>query len=211
MQLSMKQSMQQSVRQQTDEAMALHKAAFKSGDIIFTSIPNRLYQHVEAATDSPASHVGILFEDAARGWLVAESRVPCCTYSTLESFIGRSKNGWFCVRRPRRELDDMALSRLRAACNQRMGCWYHLGFRYESKRQFCSKFVYEVYQQVLDIEIGELETFEHLLSRNPNASRRFWYLWFLGRIPWQRLTITPASQYLDQSLETVFEEKKSPL
>jgi hypothetical protein len=175
----------------------------KSGDILFISTPNYLYRKVAQATGSPASHVGIAFHDPRRGWLVAESAVPRSRYSPLPRFLRRSDRGWFAVRRLPRELTQAEVAALRAACDRRMGLWYHTGFKYESRRMFCSKFVHEVYREALGLEIGTVETFGELLRRNPEEDLGFWKLWFFGRIPWGRKTITPASQLRSQVLRTI--------
>ncbi|MCX7096831.1 MAG: YiiX/YebB-like N1pC/P60 family cysteine hydrolase [Methylococcales bacterium] len=177
----------------------------KPGDILITRIPNFLYRRVADATGSLASHVGIAFYDPDQGWLVAESAVPRVRYSTLASFIARSEHGWLVVRRLHGGLSLGQVQALRAACDARMGKLYHLGFHYLSARQFCSKFVHEVYLSAIGVEVGKLETFQSLLSSQPDTPLWFWRLWFLGRIPWTRLTITPASQLRCGQLETIWE------
>lgn len=176
----------------------------KSGDIVFVATPSPLYRRVARATGSKASHVGIVFEDEQAGWVVAESAVPRSRYRPLEQFLGRSDDDWFVVRRLKQELTPDQVAVLRAACDQRMGRWYHLGFKYESARTFCSKFVHEVYREALGIDIGEVETFSELLRRNPGEPLGFWKLWFFGFIPWQRKTVTPASQLQSPRLNTIW-------
>jgi len=175
------------------------------GDLIFTSIPYYLYRKVAAATGSKASHVGIVFPDAEGAWQVAESAVPCVQYSKLDRFLARSENGWFCVRRLKSGLTPAQVDALRQACDARLGKLYHLGFKYESSRQFCSKFVYDAYREATGIEVGTLESFSALLHRQPDTSLTFWRLWFFGLIPWSRLTITPASQMQSPVLGTIIE------
>ena len=177
--------------------------AVHSGDIIFISIPRNPFKKVAEATRCQANHVGIVFHDPARGWLVAESAVPLSRYTTLEKFIARSDKGWHAIRRLKTGLTKSQVQQLRAECNARMGIIYHTGFRYESRRMFCSKFVYDVFQSALGIRIGELETFSHLLERNPEAGLLFWRVWFFGKIPWTRLTVTPASQFESGLLKTI--------
>ncbi|TAL51742.1 MAG: hypothetical protein EPN89_02895 [Methylovulum sp.] len=176
----------------------------KPGDILFTSIPNFLYRRVAQATGSLASHVGIAFHDLDAGWLVAESAVPMVKYTPLADFVSRSDKGWLVVRRLRGGLSPDQVNALRKACDARMGKLYHLGFRYLSSRQFCSKLVYDAYLVAAGVEIGTLESFQALLKRQPETSLGFWRLWFLGRIPWTRLTITPASQLTSDKLETIW-------
>jgi hypothetical protein len=183
----------------------------KSGDILFVSTPAYLYRKVAQATCSPASHVGIAFEDPRRGWVVAESAVPLSRYSPLRRFMRRTDRGWYAVRRLGRELTADEVAALRAACDRRMRLWYHTGFDYDSPRMFCSKFVHEVFREALGVEIGTVETFGELLQRNPQQNLEFWKLWFFGRIPWARRTVTPASQMLSPTLHTVIEGERTPL
>lgn len=177
----------------------------KPGDILFTSIPNFLYRRVAQVSGSPTSHVGIAFYDPDFGWLVAESAVPTVRYTPIANFISRSDKGWLVVRRISGGLSSDQLESLRKECDARMGKLYHLGFHFSSSRQFCSKFVYETYLAALGIEIGALESFQTLLNSQPNTPLLFWRLWFLGKIPWTRLTITPASQLRSDKLETIWE------
>ncbi|MDD5351036.1 MAG: YebB family permuted papain-like enzyme [Chthoniobacteraceae bacterium] len=179
----------------------------RPGDIIFISVPNYLFRKVSTATLCPANHVGIVFHDPKRGWLVAESAVPVSRYTPLEKFIARSHGGWCEIRRLKAGITEAQVEALRAECDARMGVVYHTGFRYESRRQFCSKFVYDVYQSALGIQVGELETFSHLLDRNPEAGLGFWRVWFFGQIPWSRLTVTPASQFESGLLKTVWRNR----
>lgn len=183
------------------------------GDIVFVATPSFLYRKVARSTGTRASHVGIAFRDAQGGWRVAESAVPRTRYSTLERFLSRSDDKWFVIRRLDRPLAAAEVEKLRAACDKRMGTWYHLGFNYDSQRMFCSKFVHEVYREALGVEIGEVETFSALLHRNPGERLGFWKAWFFGFIPWMRRTVTPASQLNSPLLKTVLQSsagKASP-
>lgn len=180
------------------------------GDLIFTSIPNPIYRRIAAATGSKASHVGIAFLDPKAGWVVAESAVPFVKYSTLDNFLSRTDNGWFTVRRVKGGLTSQQVEALRKACDAKMGKLYHLGFKYESPRQFCSKFVYDAYRTATGIEVGRLESFSELLQKQPKTSLWFWRLWFFGAIPWSRITVTPASQMESTALDTVLESPPPP-
>lgn len=192
--------------------MTQHPAenCLKQGDILFTSIPNFLYRRVAQTTGSLTSHVGIAFYDQHIGWLVAESAVPTVRYVTLANFVSRSDNDWLVVRRMGDGLSSNQIESLRKECDSRMGKLYHLGFHFLSSRQFCSKFVYETYLNALGVEIGTLESFEALLTSQPETPLWFWRLWFMGRIPWSRITVTPASQLRSERLETVWESPNPP-
>ncbi|MCM8529062.1 MAG: YebB family permuted papain-like enzyme [Lentisphaeraceae bacterium] len=177
----------------------------KPGDIVFISIPNFLFRRVATTTCSWTSHVGVIHSKVDGQWIVAEGAVPLSKKCTLEKFIQRSENSAISIRRLKEDLSSDEVLRIQKAADQRMNKLYHLGFNYNSKRQYCSKFVYEVFNEALGIEVGELETFKELLNKNPQLSKTFWKIWFFGFIPWKRKTVTPASQYESLKLTTVFE------
>lgn len=82
--------------------------------------------------------------------------------------------------------------------------FYHTGFDYHSSRQFCSKFVFDIYKSALSINNGKIETFQELLGKNPQAKLNFWKLWFIGHIPWERATVTPANLWSHPLLELIY-------
>ncbi len=175
------------------------------GDIVFIRVGNFLYRRVAEATLSWTSHVGMVHHRKDGEWMIAESAVPRSRYCSLPRFIRRSQAGMVSIKRLRASPDATAQRQLADAAARRMGLWYHLGFKLDSRLQFCSKFVYEVYRDALGIDVGTVETFRQLLSKNPNNSMAFWRCWFLGRIPWDRRTVTPAAVYESPLLVTVYE------
>lgn len=178
----------------------------KTGDIVFISIPNFLFRRVAKTTCSWTSHVGVVHSQVNGQWIIAEGAVPLSKKCTLEEFLERSENYAVSVRRLKEDLSCDEILKIQQAADIRMNKLYHLGFNFNSKRQYCSKFVYEVFKEALDTEVGQLETFKELLNKNPNLSKTFWKLWFFGFIPWKRKTVTPASQYESPILKTVYEK-----
>lgn len=183
----------------------LDAAELQIGDVVFIRVANFLYRRVAAATGSWTSHVGMIHRREGADWLVAESAVFWSRYCPLGRFLRRSEGGRCAVMRLKTPLDEPAQKRLQVEAGRRMGQRYHFGFDLDSRHQFCSKFVYEVYRDALGVSIGTIESFRDLLQRNPTSPLTFWKLWFLGRIPWERRTITPGSQYQCDLLEPVYE------
>ncbi|MDO6592261.1 YiiX/YebB-like N1pC/P60 family cysteine hydrolase [Neptuniibacter sp. 1_MG-2023] len=175
----------------------------KEGDIIFISIDSFLYRQVAKGTGSWTSHVGFIVQENNQ-WYVLESAVPKVTRCPLRKFLSRTTNNEVSVMRVKEGLNQEQIDKLKYAAEEKMGIYYHLGFKYDSKRQFCSKFVHHIFKEALGIEIGKVQTLEALLQENPQASVNFWRCWYLGFVPWQRKTITPASQLNDPQLKTVF-------
>lgn len=176
------------------------------GDIIFIAIDNFLYRRVSAFTNSWTSHVGFVYEKSEDGIIVAESTVPWSKKTKLEDFLRRSKSGKFSIKRLKKPLHTEECIKLKVATDKRLNKLYHTGFKYYSKRTFCSKFIYDIYREALNVSIGELESFNDLLAKNPDTKKSFWRTWYFGVIPYERVTVTPASQYESPLLDTVIEE-----
>ncbi|MCO4157026.1 YebB family permuted papain-like enzyme [Citrobacter amalonaticus] len=176
---------------------------YETGDIVFTCIGAALFGQISTASQCWSNHVGIIIGHNGEDYLVAESRVPLSTVTTLSLFIQRSAEQRYAVRRLRGGLTVEQKLAIMEHIPARLNKFYHTGFKYESSRQFCSKFVFDIYKEALCIPIGDVETFEELLNSNPNAKLTFWKLWFLGSIPWERKTVTPASLWQHPNLVLV--------
>jgi hypothetical protein len=175
------------------------------GDIVFTRIGGPLFSRVAATTQSWTSHVGIIVDYQQGDWIVAESGIPFVRKTPLRLFLDRSVDQEFSIDRLKIEpTPDQKLAMLSYADSQ-IGELYSLGFDLQSTHTFCSKFVHDVVWESTHQSIGEVETFDHLLHRNPDAPLWFWRLWFFGFVPWQRTTITPASELHSPLLRTIIQ------
>ena len=175
------------------------------GDLVFIRLGLPVFRQVAEASNCWSNHVGIVCGHDGRDWIVAESCVPCVRKRSLRAFIARSEHGAYAIRRLPHAWQAHDIVRLQAAVAQRMGTLYHTGFALHSSRQFCSKFVREVLLETLGREVGSIETFADMFAHNPQARLGFWRLWFFGRIPWQRATVTPASLLHCPHMNTIHE------
>jgi len=177
----------------------------QDGDLIFIRISNPIFRRVSETTDSWETHVGILFSGTNGTWQVAESTFPFSRFSSLDRFIARSEHGRFCVLRHQGGLTPEEKLDLRLSAGLRMGIRYDLGFNFDSPRLYCSKFVYQVYQEATGYEVGRLQTFRQLLADNPRAPLGFWRVWYFGFIPWDRRCVTTTSELKSPELIPVFD------
>ncbi|KVU49252.1 YebB family permuted papain-like enzyme [Burkholderia cepacia] len=163
------------------------------GDIVFIRVTVRPFLEVANATRSWTNHVGIVVGERDGEPLVAESTFPLSRVTTMSRFLARSDRGACVIARLKQPLDAEQRRRLVDAAMRRTGVVYDTGFNLASRRQFCSRFVREVVRDATQIVLGDVETFDTLLRRNPGHPLGFWRIWYLGRIPWRRRTVTPAS------------------
>lgn len=195
-------------RAERAEVMNLAVPRLREGDIIFICYTHVLYRRIAETSRSWESHVGILLRDRRGEWQVAESTLPFTKFTSLEKFFLHSKDGRFMIRRLREGLSQEQIQRLRGAVGSRMGKLYDLGFKYDSPRLYCSKFVYDSFLEATGHRIGRIETFREMFAGNPTAPLSFWRVWFWGSIPWERRTVTTTSQLQSPALVTMFDSEK---
>lgn len=179
--------------------------SLKVGDLVFVRIKGKLFTQVAEDTNSWTNHVGVVLEASDTDPVIAESAVPWSRTTRLSKFVRRSEGGRVAVVRLAAPLTAAQETALAAAVERRRGVLYDTGFNLHSKRQFCSRFVREVLLEATGVEVGHVETMAELLSRRPQADMTFWKLWYLGRIPWQRETVTPASMLESPVVHPVFD------
>lgn len=175
------------------------------GDVVFTHVRPIPFKKVSEATQSWANHVGIVVEVSGDEPVIAESTFPFSRVTGLSRFIARSEDGRVAVSRLDVPLTEEQKGKVRHASAKRLGIFYDTGFDLYSKRQFCSRFVREVLSEAIGAEFGDVETFRALLTKNPSTDLGFWRFWYLGNIPWQRQTVTPASLLQSARLHKVFD------
>jgi Permuted papain-like amidase enzyme, YaeF/YiiX, C92 family len=191
----------------TQEVAAIRELARRArvGDIVFIRVSARPFREVSAATGSWTNHVGIVIDFDGDEALIGESKFPFSGTTTWSDFIARSEGGRVAIARLHAELTPEQQRQVRASAQQRAGIFYDTGFNLHSRRQFCSRYVREVVVEAVGVTLGQVETFAELLTRRPQTDLSFWKFWYVGRIPWERETVTPASLLESPDLHLVFD------
>jgi hypothetical protein len=175
------------------------------GDVVFIRVSILPFRKVASTTESWTNHVGIVIDMSGKEPAIGESTFPFSKVTPLSQFVARSEGGRLEVSRLNAPLTPQQQGRLLPAAQRRLGIFYDTGFDLHSRRQFCSRYVYEVLREATAVEVGGVETFSTLLARHPQADLAFWRIWYFGNIPWHRETITPASLLRSERLHTVFD------
>lgn len=113
-----------------------YPAKYETGDIVFTCIGARLFGQISAASQCWCNHVGIIVGHNGDDYLVAESRVPLSTVTTMSRFIQRSTDQRYAVRRLAGGLTTEQKLSLVEKVPGHLHKLYHTGFKYDSARQF---------------------------------------------------------------------------
>lgn len=180
------------------------------GDLVFIEIPNELFRKVARASGGWTSHVGVVAKNPRGRLVVYESTLPRSKETALCDFLDRSYNERFVLRRLVKPLSFSDELRIGFEARKRLGVDYDLGFNLDSKKQFCSKYVSEIFEAVFGSMVGQIEKFGELMDRLEGHPKEqgdllFWNAYFFGHIPKERRTISPHSQLHDPQFFTVIE------
>ena len=155
----------------------------RAGDIVFIHIDILPFRKIAKDTQSWTNHVGIVVDMVDDEPLIAESTFPFSKKTSFTKFIRRSKENRVAVKRLPEALTQEQQERIRAAAQKRIGRFYDTGFNLRSRKQFCSRYVYEVVKEALDIQLGKVESLKSIFTENPKADLKFWKIWYFGKIP----------------------------
>lgn len=188
------------------------KAILAEGDLLFQRLadPFGVVAKIAELNDTWVNHLGVAMKASDGRWIVRESSFPKSKNAEICDFVDNSTgNNLFAIRRwKERAFNAQELALLNQEMDARMGQPYDLRFDMnKEKYQFCSKFVYQVFQKI-GIEVGKIQTLEEIFKEAParNAQNMdFWKHWFGGSIPWQQITVTPYSQYVDEDFVTIYD------
>lgn len=180
----------------------LEKVNLRVGDIVFIEATNYVFQRVSVAQGGWMNHAGIVVREKGE-LVVAESTIPWVRTASLCKFNNKSKDQRFEVKRVYRELMMSEEKGLYLLAKDMKRTLYDLGFDFTSNRMYCSKFVRYLVKEIMGVELGTRQKLEELYKDQDDSEITFWTVWYGGKIPWERITVTPKSLYDDSQLEVV--------
>ena len=117
----------------------------KEGDIVFSSSKRGQGEAIIAATASPYTHCGIVFEQD--GKLMVLEAVQPVGVTTLDRFVSLSAPGTFTAKRLRTAVTPSLYQKARAWANSQIGRNYDARFLWDDTNLYCSELVWKVYQK----------------------------------------------------------------
>ena len=169
----------------------------KTGDLVFHTSRSQQSTAIQAATDSPLSHVGLV-EVTPGGVYVVEAvqpvkRVPFAKWKA------RGVNGRILVLRPEQLPEDTRVAAVREA-KRHLGKPYDWRFGWDDQAMYCSELARKAYSAAAGVDYGKLERLGSLNVKKlgPALQQRYG-----GKVPLDLELITPASLAADERLTVV--------
>ncbi|MDR3405668.1 MAG: YiiX/YebB-like N1pC/P60 family cysteine hydrolase [Chthoniobacter sp.] len=175
----------------------------QEGDVAFESLPhNPLIDTIEGSTGSPFSHCGILHQ-VGTDWCVIEAIGPV-KETALTAWEMQGRDGHFTVYRLKRQYRDKIPAFIKAAQGYE-GRPYDLHYDMDDAAIYCSELIYKAFRTATGEELGHLQKLGELRWQpyEPVIKQLEG-----GRVPLERLMITPRCLSEAPQLEKVFEQKE---
>lgn len=120
-------------------------AAVQEGDLIFQTSNSSQSIAVQEATQSPYSHMGVIFFRSGQAFVYEASSIV--KYTPLSSWIASGKKGHYVLKRLKNAhliLNQAAISKLKNEAKYFVNRKYDLTFEWSDKRIYCSELVYKL-------------------------------------------------------------------
>lgn len=175
------------------------------GDIVFQTSRSAQSQAIQLATQSPYSHMGIVYIQAGEPY-VFEAVQPVML-TPLDAWIARGEDAHFVAKRLRNAnaiLTAEVLRDMRALGETMVGKDYDLYFEWSDDRIYCSELVWKIFQQGAAVEIGSLSELGSFDLSHPVVKEKIEER-FGADLPLTEPVISPVAILNSPLLELVFE------
>lgn len=187
---------------QTDAIKKAIDPELKNGDIIFQTSTSNQSKAIQLATNSPYSHVGIVYQ-RANDFFVYEAVEPV-KLTKLSDWIQRGKKGHYVVKRLKDAtvLTNAVLKKMKDIGKHYQGKHYDLYFEWSDDKVYCSELVWKIYKKATGISLGELSNLSDFDLTHPIVRKKMQER-FKGNIPLNQQVISPAAIFESTHLTTV--------
>lgn len=179
------------------------EAMWQDGDIIFQKSQSSQCKAVQAATHSPYSHVGIMFQEFGQ-WYMLEAVQPV-VYTPLKAWIAHGEDNHYVVKRmkPTKALPPAAIVCMRDMGKANLGKHYDLAFEWTDEKMYCSELVWKLYKECAGIEVGNLKKLGDFDLSIPLVAAKVKER-YGNNVPLEETVIAPADIFASEDLVTVF-------
>ncbi|MBC8479357.1 MAG: YiiX family permuted papain-like enzyme [FCB group bacterium] len=183
--------------------LGCNSRGLKNGDIIFQVSKSNQSKAIQLATNSPYSHMGIVYIENDKAF-VFEAVQPVKT-TLLNEWITRGEDNHYVVKRLKKDLQILTpdvLNKMKKVGDQFMGKDYDLYFEWSDERIYCSELVWKIFKQGAGVEIGSLQKISEFDLSHPVVQQKIRER-YNDQLPTEELVISPARMFNSDKLFTV--------
>jgi hypothetical protein len=176
----------------------------REGDILFQSLPyTPLAAAIEGVSSSPFSHCGVVTKSDS-GWLVLEAIGPV-QETPLDKWIARGRSSYFAAFRMLPPY-DAAIPRFLESVRSYLGRPYDILYELDDEKIYCSELIYKAFVAATGKPLGEAKPLGEL---NWKPHQEFIKQITGGKLPLERIIITPVALSKAPELRKIYEDNSS--
>lgn len=173
----------------------------QDGDIIFQTSNSSQSKIIQAVTQSPYSHVGIITIREGRPYVY--EAIKTVQFTTLDSWIDRGNNDQYTVLRSKEPLSTAQLKKMQSVGQNYKGLSYDLPFQWSDDKMYCSELVWKIYEHGAGITLAEpreMKSYSGMTAKAEQVMQKRWG----NRNFYTELVVAPSDLAESPLLETVF-------
>ena len=173
----------------------------QNGDIIFQTSTSSQSKIIQAVTQSPYSHVGIVIIRDGKTYVY--EAIQTVQLTPLATWVDRGVNDQYTVLRLKEPLSTEHLQRMEAEGQKFKGLSYDLPFKWSDAQMYCSELVWKIYENgagITLIEPRKMSSYSGLTAKAEQVMEKRWG----NRYFYAELVVAPSDLAESDLLETVY-------
>ena len=175
----------------------------KNGDIIFQTSTSSQSNAIQIATESPYSHVGIVYIRNGKAYVYEAS--SSVTLTSLSTFVGRGKGDKITVMRTKKDLTSSQLQSMLEVGQKYNGKGYDLAFQWSDNKMYCSELVWKIYKEGAGIKLTTPKQFKDYNFTHPEVYPLVEKRWG-STINVKEKVVAPSDLYESNKLTVVYSD-----
>ena len=172
----------------------------QNGDVIFHTSLSRQSAAIQIATESPYSHVGIVYIKDNKPYVF--EAIGTVSSTPLKTWISRGEDQKYIVLRTKKELSQEQLARMKQEGDSHLGKKYDVKFEWDDEKMYCSELVWKVYQAA-DIKLSTPHKMKSYNFEDPRVLKELEDRWH-QKINWNESVVAPVDLVESKKLTVVF-------
>lgn len=163
--------------------------ALQNGDIIFQTSSSSQSKAIQLGTNSPYSHVGIIYIEGDDTMVFEAIRTVQLT--PLKQWIARGENSQYTLMRVKDSLSTTQVQKMKQIGRNYAGKPYDIQFAWGNDKIYCSELVWKVYDEGAGIKLSSPRTMDSYNFDNPQVLSLMEARWN-GTINWSETVVAPS-------------------
>jgi uncharacterized protein YycO len=139
----------------------------QNGDIIFQTSKSSQSKAIQIATNSPYSHVGIVYIQDGKAYVY--EAISSVQLTPLSKWVDRGEGDKITVMRSKKELSSKQIQSMLTVGKKYNGKKYDLAFQWSNDKMYCSELVWKVYKDGAGIKLTTPNQFQDYNFTHPKV------------------------------------------